>query len=96
MRLGDDDDAADPEGIELVEDDIHDGGLRALGGLHHRRLHGLEAVDGLGVAIEQFEQQVSPQCVHSIAPPLVVFCPKKFSAESRSMYGQQKFIARKK
>jgi hypothetical protein len=78
VRFGNDDDAADAERIELVEHHVHDGRLRALGRLDHGRLHGLEAVERLRVAVEQLEQQVSPQCLHSF-PPLRSFVrPRKF------------------
>jgi len=47
VRLGNDNDATDPEWAELVEDHIHDGGLRALRSFHQRVLHSLEAVEHL-------------------------------------------------
>src|SRR5260370_36018523 len=70
MGLGNDDDAGDPERVELVEDDVDDGGLCSLGGLHQGSLHVLEVVDGVRVAIEQLEQQVPSQGVQSTDPPL--------------------------
>jgi hypothetical protein len=66
MGFGDDHHAADPEGVELVEDHVHDGGVRALGRFDERALHGLEVADGVEIAIEQLEQQVTSQRVQSI------------------------------
>src|SRR5262249_59219835 len=63
MRLGDDDDSADAERVELVKDHVDDGRLRALRGFHHGRLHHVQTVDGSRVAVEQLEQQMSPQCL---------------------------------
>src|SRR5205823_14855815 len=71
MGLGDDDDSADAEGIELMEDDIDDRGLRSLRGLDQRALHGLDVVDGVQIAIEQLEKQVSTQGVQSSGPPFI-------------------------
>src|SRR5262245_6212104 len=73
VGLGDDHHAADPEGVELVKDHIDDGGLRAFGRLDEGTLDGLEVADGVGVAIEQLEQQVTSQRVQSmtlLAPPI--------------------------
>src|SRR5437899_10897291 len=69
IGLGDDDDAADAEGVELVEDDVDDGGLGSLRRLDQGFLHRLEAVDHVGVAIEQLDQQVPSQGVQSSGPP---------------------------
>src|SRR5216684_2720362 len=69
VRLGDDDDSADAERVELVKNDVDDGGLGPLGRFDHGRLHGVQTVDGLCVAVEQLEQQVTPQCLHSFPPP---------------------------
>src|SRR5207249_978779 len=69
MGLGDDDDAADAEGVELVEDDVDDGGLGSLRRLDQGFLHRLEAVDHVGVAIEQLDQQVPSQGVQSSGLP---------------------------
>jgi hypothetical protein len=76
VRLGDDDNAADAKRVELVKHDVDDGGLGALRRLHHGRLHGLKAVERFRVAVEQFEQQVSPQCLHSF-PPLRSFLARE-------------------
>src|SRR5712671_4981315 len=76
MRLGDDDDSADAKRVELVKDNVDDGGLSPLGRLHHGRLHGVQTVKGFRVAVEQLEQQVTPQCLHSFPPPR--FCPAFF------------------
>jgi hypothetical protein len=76
VRLGDDDDSADAKRVELVKDDVDDGGLSPLGRLHHGRLHGVQTVQGFRVAVEQLEQQVTPQCLHSFPPPR--FCPAFF------------------
>src|SRR5262249_14700744 len=89
VRLGDDDDAADSERVELVKYHVHDGGLRALGRLDHRRLHGFKAVERFCVAIEQLEQQVSSQCLHSLPPfpsslARAKFCCRFF--ECRAMF----------
>jgi hypothetical protein len=67
-----------PERIELVENHVHDGRLRALGRLDHGRLHGLELFERLRVAVEQLEQQVSPQCLHSFPPSPFFRSPAKF------------------
>jgi len=80
VRFGDDDDAADAERIELVEHDVHDGGLRRLGGLNHRRLHRLEAVDRVRVTVEELEKQVSPQCLHSLPPLRSSLAREKFAS----------------
>jgi hypothetical protein len=72
VRLGDDDDSADAERVELVKHDVDDGGLSPLGRFHHGRLHGVQTVDGLCVAVEQLEQQVTPQCLHPFPPPQVL------------------------
>src|SRR5206468_4228621 len=89
VRLGNNDDATDAERIELVENHIHDGRLRTLGRLDHGRLHGLEAVERFRVAVEQLEQQVSPQCLHSL-PPFRSSLARKNSAsmffECRAMF----------
>src|SRR5262249_295305 len=69
MGFGDDDDSADPERVELVEDDVDDGRLGPLRGLDQGSLDGLEAVDGVRVAIEHLEQQVSSQSVQASGPP---------------------------
>src|SRR6266851_534588 len=69
VRLGDDDNSADAERVELVKNDVDDGGLGPLGRFDHGRLHGVQTVDGLCVAVEQLEQQVTPQCLHSFPPP---------------------------
>src|SRR2546430_1983151 len=69
MGLGNDDDAADAEGVELVEDDVDDGGLGSLRRLDQGFLHRLEVVDHVGVAIEQLDQQVPSQGVQSSGPP---------------------------
>src|SRR6267378_178703 len=61
-----------PGGPELLDD----GGLSPLGRLHHGRLHGVQTVKGFRVAVEQLEQQVTPQCLHSFPPPR--FCPAFF------------------
>src|SRR6476661_1799113 len=95
MRLGDDDDSADAKRVELVKDDVDDGGLGSLGRFHHGRLHGVQTVQGLCVAVEQLEQQVTPQCLHFSPPPdsarLFYYLPD-FSA----LWGHFFFIARKK
>jgi hypothetical protein len=69
VGFGDDDDAADAERVELVEDDIDDGGLCPLRRFNESALHSLETVDGIGSAIKQLEKQVSSQGVHSGDPP---------------------------
>src|SRR6185295_14904183 len=61
--------SADAERVELVKNHVDDGGLSPLGRFHHGRLHGVQTVDGLCVAVEQLEQQVTPQCLHSFPPP---------------------------
>ena len=70
MGLGDDDHAADAERVELVEDDVHDGGLGPLCRLDQGALDRFEVVDGVRVAIEQLEKQVPSQRVQSSSPPL--------------------------
>src|SRR5688572_28949130 len=69
MGLGDDHYAADPERVELMEGDIYVRRLRPLRRLDEGRFHGLEVVDGVRIAIEQLEKQVSSQCVQSYDPP---------------------------
>src|SRR5262245_36695542 len=69
VGLGDDDDSADAKRVELMEDDIDDRGLGPLRGLDQRPLHTLDVVDGVRVAIEQLEKQMSTQGVQSIPPP---------------------------
>src|SRR2546430_14235362 len=69
MGLGNDDDTADAEGVELVEDDVTDGGLGSLRRLDQGFLHPLEVVDHVRVAIEQLDQQVPSQGVQSSGPP---------------------------
>ena len=68
MGLGDHHHAGDPERVELVKHDVDDRGLRSLGGLHHRVLHGLKAVEDLGAAVVQLEQQVTTQTLQSRPP----------------------------
>src|SRR5207245_8779781 len=72
--------------VELVKDHVHDGGLRAFRGLDHGSLHDVQTVDGFRVAVEQLEQQVSPQCLHSIPPPCRFLCQKIFLAEFCSLW----------
>src|SRR5207244_436835 len=69
VGFGDDDDAADPERVELVEHDVDDGGLRPPGGFYERALHGFQAVDGIGSAIKQLEKQMSSEGVQSRGLP---------------------------
>src|SRR5690242_3195330 len=95
VRLGDDDDSADAERVELVKDHVDDGGLGSLRGFHHGRLHVVQTVDGFCVAVEQLEQQVTPQCLHFSLLP--VLSPAFFSVPDFSaLWGQIFFIARKK
>jgi hypothetical protein len=54
-----------------MEDDVDDRGLRSLGGLDQRALHSLDVVDGVQIAIEQLEKQVTTQGVQSSRPPFV-------------------------
>ena len=90
VGLGDDDHAADPERVELVKDDVDDGRLSPLGGLDHRALHGLKAVDGLRVAVEQLEQQVTPQSLH-LSPPLASRLSSLFTSLCPKNFGQRFF-----
>src|SRR2546422_7417908 len=71
VGLSDDDHSADSERVELVEDDVDDGCLGPLRRLDQGPLDGLEAVDGVRVAIEHLEQQVSSQSVQSFGPPFI-------------------------
>jgi hypothetical protein len=75
VRLGDDDDSADAKRVELMEDDVNDRGLCSLRGLDQRALHGLDVVDGVRIAIEQLEKQVSTQGVQSSRPPFINSVP---------------------
>src|SRR4029453_6311417 len=68
MGLGDHHHAGDPERVELVKDHVDDGGLRSLGGLHHRALHGLKAVEDLGAAVVELQQQGTTQTLQSRPP----------------------------
>jgi hypothetical protein len=54
-----------------MEDDVDDRGLCSLRGLDQRALHGLDVVDGVQIAIEQLEKQVSTQGVQSKRPPFI-------------------------
>src|SRR5206468_2423121 len=82
--------------VELVKDHVDDGGLRALRRFHHGRLHDIQTVDGLWVAVEQLEQQVSPQCLHSFPPPPGISSPKFFGENFASLWRIFFAIARKK
>src|SRR5262245_51267485 len=99
VGLGDDHHAADPERIELVEDHVHDGGLSPLGRFYQGLLHGLEVVDGVGIAIEQLEQEVTTECVQSTDPPLsdpTIYRTSPATRETRHRSTTTKFVARKK
>src|SRR5262245_61176541 len=68
MGLGDHHHAGDPERVELVKDDIDDGGLGSLRRLHHRALHGLKAVEDLRAAVVQLEQEMTTQTLQIPTP----------------------------
>src|SRR5205814_1382524 len=70
VGLGDHDDSADAERVELVEDHVDDGGLRPLCRLNQSALDAFEIGDGVRVAVEQLEEQVPSQRVQSRVPPL--------------------------
>src|SRR5262249_32293227 len=92
MGLGDDDHAADPEWVELVEDDVDDRGLRPLRRFDEGTFHGFEVVDGLGVAIEQLEKQVSSQGVQSsgLLSPSTIYRTSPATRSSASLLPGQK------
>src|SRR5436309_1782932 len=69
----DDDDSADAERVELVKDDVDDGRLGPLRCLDQGPLDGLEVVDGVRVAVEHLEQQVSSQGIQASGPPFDPF-----------------------
>src|SRR5262249_42564965 len=93
VGLCDDDDSADAERVELVEEDVDDGRLGPLCGLDQGSLDRLEAVDGVSVAVEHLEQQVSSQSVQASGPPFdpfiyrtspATFHSRRYCAHSRS------------
>ena len=59
VGFGDDDDAADTEGTELVEVGADDGGLRDLGCGDQDLFHSLYIIKKFGVATVQFKHQVT-------------------------------------
>jgi hypothetical protein len=96
MGLGDDHDAADAEGVELVKDDVDDGGVGPLRGFDQSGLHVLEVVDGVGIAIEQLDQQVPTQRVQSVPPPSSSLAPIYRTSPATlaaSPFSAKKFLA---
>src|SRR5262249_6968074 len=65
VRLGDHHHAAHPERAELVEHVVHYRGTGAVGRFEHRGLHGGEARQGGSVALEELEEEMTPERLHA-------------------------------
>ena len=61
VRLLNDDDAGDAVGIEIVEENVDDGGFGGFGRSHHGFFDFPGIADYFGVAIVQFDEQMTAQ-----------------------------------